>query len=91
MIARHALSYLRKRRSDRPNDAAYTLVDGRRIYLGRYDSLESRDKYRRVVAEWQAYRELPVKPDVITVDEDDEDSEFIRVRKRNWARLIQKV
>jgi len=28
---------------------------------------------------------------VITVDEENEDSEFVRVRKRNWVRLIQKV
>jgi rRNA maturation endonuclease Nob1 len=28
---------------------------------------------------------------VITVDEEDEDSEFVRVRKHNWVRLIQKV
>ena len=30
-------------------------------------------------------------PDVITVDDVDEESEFIKVRKRNWARLIAKV
>lgn len=30
-------------------------------------------------------------PDVITVDDEDEESEFLRVRKRDWARLIQKV
>ena len=30
-------------------------------------------------------------PEVITVDEDDEETEFVRVRKRNWARLIAKV
>jgi len=28
---------------------------------------------------------------VITVDEEDEESEFVKVRKRNWARLIAKV
>ena len=28
---------------------------------------------------------------LITVDEEDEAREFVRVRKRNWARLIQKV
>ena len=30
-------------------------------------------------------------PDVITVEEEDEESEFIKLRKRNWARLIAKV
>ena len=28
---------------------------------------------------------------MITVDEEDEESEFVRVRKRHWARLIAKV
>ena len=28
---------------------------------------------------------------MITVDEEDEESEFVKVRKRNWARLIAKV
>ena len=28
---------------------------------------------------------------MITVDEEDEESEFVRVRKRNWARLIARV
>ena len=30
-------------------------------------------------------------PDDITLDEEDEESEFVRVRKRNWARLIARV
>ena len=30
-------------------------------------------------------------PDVITVEEKDEESEFVKVRKRNWARLIARV
>ena len=30
-------------------------------------------------------------PEVITVDEEEEESEFVKVRKRNWARLISKV
>ena len=28
---------------------------------------------------------------MITVDEEDEESEFVRVRERNWARLIARV
>ncbi len=37
------------------------------------------------------YLSLPKEApkDVITVD--DEDSEFVKVRKKNWARLIRKV
>ncbi len=30
-------------------------------------------------------------PDVITVQQEEEESEFVKVRKRNWARLIRKV
>ena len=30
-------------------------------------------------------------PDGITVEEENEESEFVRVRKRNWARLIARV
>ena len=40
---------------------------------------------------WIQAEEESSTPDVITVDEEDEESEFVRVRKRNWARLIAKV
>ena len=40
---------------------------------------------------WIQEREESSTPDVITVDEEDEESEFVKVRKRNWARLIAKV
>ena len=40
---------------------------------------------------WIQEEEESSTPDVITVDEEDEESEFVRVRKRNWARLIARV
>ena len=30
-------------------------------------------------------------PDGITVKEEEEESEFVKIRKGNWARLIRKV
>jgi hypothetical protein len=33
----------------------------------------------------------PAAPSVLTVEDDEEESHFVRVRKRNWARLIKKV
>ena len=33
---------------------AYVAIDGRQIYLGRYGSKESREKYDRVIGEWLA-------------------------------------
>jgi hypothetical protein len=42
---------LPKYRHYRPKDLAVVRIDGRDHYLGKYDSRESRAKYRRVVAE----------------------------------------
>src|SRR4051794_20733357 len=35
-----------------PKNLAVVRIDGRDVYLGRYDSPESHEKYRRTVAEW---------------------------------------
>lgn len=44
--------------------------DGRRIYLGRADRPETRERYHRLVAEWIANgRQLPVDPDELSVAE----------------------
>jgi hypothetical protein len=43
---------LPKYRHYRPKDLAVVRLDGRDVYLGRHGSDESREKYRRVVAEW---------------------------------------
>ena len=50
-----------KYRHYKPKDLAVIRLDGHDVYLGKYDSPESREKYRRVVAEWLARQ--PVLPD----------------------------
>jgi hypothetical protein len=40
-----------KYRRYRPKNLAVVRLDGRDVYLGPYDSPESHEKYRRVVAE----------------------------------------
>ncbi|MEO2008021.1 MAG: site-specific integrase [Pirellulaceae bacterium] len=48
----------------RPRNPAYVKFHGRRIYLGRFNSPESRAEYDRVVAEWLANgREFSSDPD----------------------------
>jgi integrase len=48
----------------------YVLLSGRRIYLGKHGSSETRQKYLVAVREWEANgRTLPVPPDEITVVE----------------------
>ena len=45
-------------------------LNGKRFYLGRYDSPKSREKYHRTVAEWLAAgRQSPIDPESITVNE----------------------
>src|SRR4051794_3937539 len=39
---------------DKATDRAYVVIDGRRHYLGRFDSPESRDAYDRLIGEWIA-------------------------------------
>jgi integrase len=41
-----------KYRHYKPKDLAVVRIDGRDIYLGKYNSAESREKYKRVIAEW---------------------------------------
>jgi len=52
-------SYLRQREKNRP-DRAYTKINGRRISLGTYDSIASREKYATLIAG------LPVRPSAST-------------------------
>ena len=53
MSARSATS-LPKYRHYKPKNLAVVRLDGRDHYLGKYNSEESREKYRRLVAEWFA-------------------------------------
>jgi integrase len=41
-----------KYRHYKPKDLAVVRIDGRDVYLGKYDSPESHEKYRRTIAEW---------------------------------------
>lgn len=61
--SRHSPKYLRQKHKNRP-DQAYVKLGGRRRYLGEYDSPESRQKFRRVVAEWEANGACPDLDDV---------------------------
>ena len=36
----------------KPKDLAVVRIDGHDRYLGKYNSLESREKYDRLIAEW---------------------------------------
>ena len=67
---------LPKYRHYKPKDLAVVRIDGRDHYLGKYGSDASREKYRRVVAEWLAARAAlaadaarPAGTDDLTVDE----------------------
>lgn len=41
-----------KYRYHKGSGQALVEIDGRRIYLGKFDTEESKEKYRRIVAEW---------------------------------------
>lgn len=56
------VSRLPKYRHYKPKDLAVVRLDGKDHYLGKYDSEESREKYRRLVAEWLAAADHSVKP-----------------------------
>ncbi len=48
----------------------YVELDGQRKYLGRYELPETREKYHRLIAEWEANgRSLPPAPEDLTVKE----------------------
>ncbi len=52
-------------RLHRPSGQARVIIDGTHIYLGKYDSPESWEKYHRTVAEWLAGRTKPsTKPPI---------------------------
>ena len=54
----------------KPSGRAYVRLNGSTIYLGRHGSQQSRERYARVIAEWEANsRRLPQLPSQITVVE----------------------
>jgi len=46
-------------RHHRPSGRALVCLSGKRIYLGKWDTSESRERYRQVIAEWLADGKLP--------------------------------
>jgi hypothetical protein len=46
------IQLLPKYRHYKPKDLAVVRLDGRDIYLGKYNSPQSREKYHRTIAEW---------------------------------------
>jgi hypothetical protein len=59
-----------KYRLHRKSSQAFVEINGRRIYLGDYESPATREKYPALIAEWEANgRTLPVPPEEITVVE----------------------
>lgn len=56
-------------RLHKPSGQARTIVNGRHIYLGKFNSAESRQKYARVVAEASMPAPPPEKPEVRTQDD----------------------
>ena len=52
------------------SDVAYVEIDHQRFYLGPYDTAESRERYHKLIAEWEASgRFIAAEPDEITVME----------------------
>lgn len=59
-----------RRKNNSGHDLAFVEVDGHRYYLGAYDTPESREKYHRLIAEWEANgRSFSAEPLEITVVE----------------------
>lgn len=56
-------SRLPKYRHYKPKNLAVVRLDGRDVYLGRYDSPGSYENYRRVVAEWLTARPAAPEPE----------------------------
>jgi integrase len=57
-------------RLHKPSNNAVVTLSGQDVWLGRWNTPESRAKYNRVVAEWLAAgRQLPVSPDDLTIVE----------------------
>ncbi len=57
-------------RFHKATDQGYVELNGRRIYLGRFDQPETQKKYHQIIAEWLAGgRNLPVAQNEITVYE----------------------
>ena len=57
-------------RCHKASGQGFVEIDGHRHYLGRFDKSETRERYHRFLAEWEANgRRLAVDPDEITIIE----------------------
>ncbi len=56
MATRATIPSYRKQRRKTGQDTAFVVLDGRRVYLGLWDIPDSRQKYARVIGEWQRFR-----------------------------------
>ena len=61
-------NYLRQKRKGHP-DAAYTRIDGYRIYLGLYGTEASHRKYAEVIGKQEAAKPSPTPTSPLTVSE----------------------
>lgn len=60
--------YQRQRRDGKP-DLAYVRIEGRKVYLGEFDTEDSRRAYLRTLQEWRAGTGLAIGRDDFTVAE----------------------
>ena len=57
-------------RRHKARNLGFVELNGRRIYLGRYDEPQTEQKYHRLIAEWvENGRRLPVAQDEVTIVE----------------------
>ncbi len=59
-----------KFRHHKASGQGFVELGGKRIYLGRYDLPETRERYHRMIAEWEAAgQQTSVARDELTIDE----------------------
>src|SRR5512135_2905682 len=61
---------LPKYRHYKPKDLAVVRIDGRDVYLGKYNSPESRERYNQVLAGWLTTGSAPVPASSKSADSD---------------------
>ncbi len=57
-----------RRHKRKTGDLAFVELNGRRIYLGKYKSPESKQKYKRVIAEWMMSGDVTRKQEITIVE-----------------------
>src|SRR5512135_1358704 len=63
-----------KYRHYKPKNLAVVRIEGRDLYLGKYNSPESWEKYGRVIAEWRARGAVPSSSGGRATDETESDA-----------------